>query len=325
MSESVFTRLERLPQDGPTVTLLEIMDRLVPGEWHNVTTTAALLEQVTGESSPALHAAVLGHAATIEARDAQTLDRVRMIFEGVDLLDKVAGGAAMANKVGGLFGALGRATGIGSGLAFLEDLTPKPETTQAIDAAMKLIAELVVFGLFHGAPKASVEGLARFVLALDHYAKSDLMRLSAWIVLDGLLPLGPHFMGKIAETVGAATSSALSSNAIFDQVQSYLPGDTPDAKRQFIVQATEQTSDWVNRFVSTQGLTQDAVQEKILGAIDLGAATVAGMDVIAAALDAATNYFSHTGTQTAARVVAEQAFTALQAQVWQDYLASMRA
>ena len=40
-----------------------------------------------------------------------------------------------------------------------------------------------------------------FPAALATYAKSDMMRLAAWITIDGMLPLGPAFIQKIVALV----------------------------------------------------------------------------------------------------------------------------
>ena len=66
-------------------------------------------------------------------------------------------------------------------LSFLKKFTPKPETTQSIDAAVKLTVELVAFGMIRGLPEdASFEQIADFVIALQDYAKEDVMRIGAW-------------------------------------------------------------------------------------------------------------------------------------------------
>ena len=53
---------------------------------------------------------------------------------------------------------------------------------------------------------------------LQDYAKEDVMRIGAWIVVDGLLPLGPDFMAKIANTIRGAADSTLTNNPAFDAV-----------------------------------------------------------------------------------------------------------
>ena len=77
----------------------------------------------------------------------------------------------LPQQVGGMF----------KPLSFLKKFTPKPETTQSIDAAVKLTVELVAFGMIRGLPEdASFEQIADFVIALQDYAKEDVMRIGAW-------------------------------------------------------------------------------------------------------------------------------------------------
>jgi len=73
--------------------------------------------------------------------------------------------------------------------------------------------------------------------------------------------------------------------------------------------------------VADKGLTPDLIKQKLGSAISLVAG---GGDYLAAALDASTEYFSHTGTQTVARVTVQHAFAAMQDEVWKAHLASYR-
>ena len=67
-------------------------------------------------------------------------------------------------------------------LSFLKKFTPKPETTQSIDAAVKLSVELVAFGIIRGLPEdASFEQIADFVIALQ--ARSSILTCIAFTVI----------------------------------------------------------------------------------------------------------------------------------------------
>ena len=57
-----------------------------------------------------------------------------------------------------------------------------------------------------------------------------------------------------------------------------------------------------------------------------GAMSVAdgGLDYVAAAIDASTSYFSHTGTQNVARAVVRHALDERREQVWKGYLDTLR-
>ncbi len=202
------------------------------------------------------------------------------------------------------------------GLNFLKKFTPKPDTTQSIDAGLKLVAELLAFCFLHGMPKASLEGVANFVLALNDYGKSDLMRIAAWIIVDGLLPLGPDFMQKIVVAMSDLASGALSNHSAFQKIADYIPGDDIQAKQNFIIKALDAASDWIGNFVEEKGLTPEVVEEKLLRSIQIADG---GMDYVAAALDASTSYFSHTGVQTVARVLVQKSYRLVREEVWEEY------
>ena len=50
--DSVVALLSELPGDDLTVKLLEMLDFLVPGQWHNTTDIEAMIQREVGESHP---------------------------------------------------------------------------------------------------------------------------------------------------------------------------------------------------------------------------------------------------------------------------------
>ena len=303
----VIAAVDALPEAGVTISALQTLDALVPGEWTPTRSFDALVRELEPRAGDRLVAEVRQRAAALQAASPRYGQAVQ-VYTLVDSVDTMAAGAVAASKIGSLFGSLG----------FLEKYTPKPDTTQAIDAALKLIAELTSFGLVNGMPSTTPDGLAKFVVALSDYARYDLMRIAAWVVFDGLLPLGPDFVAKIAGTVKAAAASDLAGNAAFDQLASRMPGATAADKQAFVVSAVDATADWVNRFVAQNGLTQELVLDRIQGVLPVADG---GLDYVAAALDATTNYFSHTGTLTVGRALARQSIDAIKDDVWDAYLA----
>jgi hypothetical protein len=309
---SVITALEALPQSGVTPTVLQTLDKVVPGAWSNVTRFDDLVAEILKESSlpatPGLIAEVRKRALALEAANPRFGQAVA-VYTLVDTVDTVAAGAVAAAKVGSLFSSLG----------FLQDLTPKPDTTQAIDAGAKLIAEMIAFGLTNGVPSMSVDGIARFTGALADYARYDLIRVAAWVTFDGLVPLGPDFVSKIVGTWKGLAQDQLMGNAAFAKLASQVPGNSAAEKQAFVVQALDQTGAWVSRFVKEKGLTQESTLKQVQAA--LGVAD-GGLDYVAAAIDASTTYFSHTGTQTVARALARRALHELRDEVWSQWVKS---
>lgn len=309
MAESIDVLVDNLDSSSITVSVLEMLDFVAPGQWTNVTGFDNLITHVTGETAPGIVSAIRREALEIWSDPGNRYDEALMILEGIDTVDRVAAGATVANKIGGLFG----------GLDFLEKYTPKPETTQSIDAALKLIAELLAFGCMNGLPDGSFEQIADFVIGLQTYAKDDIMRISSWIVIDGLLPLGPNFMGVITNTVSDAASSALSNNAIFGQISERIPGDGVDGKQRFILEALTGVSGWVGEFVAANGLTRERVVQELSKVVEV---TEDKLDYVAAGLDASTNYFAHTGAQTVGRQVIKEGYQGLRDRVWEEWVAA---
>jgi hypothetical protein len=305
---SVIQAVEALPDSGLTLTVLEALDSVVPGEWSNVRSFDALIREVAPGATPGLVAAIRARAQVLE-RDPRYA-RALQVYALVDRVDQVAAGAVAANKVTSLFGSL----------SFLEKFTPKPETTQAIDAGLKLVGELVAFGALNGIPSTSPEGLSKFVVALSDYARFDLMRIAAWVVLDGVVPLGPDFVDRVTATIKSTTSSEIAGNAVFEQLAGQLPGETAAEKQAFVARAVDATGDWVKRFIEEHGLTQQGALKQLQGALSVAEG---GIDYVAAAVDASTAYFSHTGTLTVGRALARHAQDALKDEVWQRYVASL--
>lgn len=300
-------RVAALPESGVTVAVLQGLDRVVPGQWSNIRTFDGIITHATAETAPVIVAQIRDRSLELWASDTRYKNALT-VFTTIDTLDKIAAGAAVANKVGDLFGALD----------FLKTVTPKPETTQSIDAGLKLVGELVGFGLLNGMPKLTFDGIARFVVALADYGRADLMRIASWVALDGLLPLGPTFMTKIAKQITDVASDQLSGSGVFAQLGDRLPGDSVDEKRSFVVKAVEATEEWVGKFVEDKQLTPEKIKAQLGNVLSLAEG---GADYLAAAVDATTSYFSHTGVQTVARVISENAHASLKDDVWRQYVA----
>ena len=304
---SVIASLEALPTQGLTITALQTLDKVVPGEWSNQTRFDAIIQDVSGITRPGVVAAIRQRAHQLEAASPHYGHAVK-VFGAIDMVDTVAAGAAVAGKLTSMF----------SGLSFLKEFTPKPETTQSLDAGAKLVAEVIGFGLLNGMPTTENGGLARFAGALEDYGRYDLIRIAAWVVFDGLLPLGPGFLPKIIGTFRNVASDHLVGNGAFGAVSAQIPGASPDEKRAFIINSLDTSAEWIQRFVDEKGLTQQGVMDQLQGVLSV---TAGGMDYVAAAIDASTNYYAHTGTQTVARTLATHAVDAVRQDVWSRWVA----
>ncbi len=305
---SVIRAVDALPTSGLTITALQLLDRIVPGQWVNTTSFEDILREVSGETKLGVNNALRERAIKLEAGNPRYGQAVK-VFTLVDTVDQVAAGAAMASKIGAMFG----------GLGFLEKFTPKPATSQAIDAGLKLVAEAIAFGLLEGRPTEGSKGLTRFAAALEDYARFDLIRLAGWVVFDGMLPLGPAFVDRVRQSLRGAAAENFASNKAFQALGSHIPGKDIDAKRGFVVDTLDSAADWVTTFVKDKGISQDKVTKQISGALGM---VGGGAEVLAAAIDASTNYTAHTGTQTVARALARHAQAGMKEELWRQWVDS---
>jgi len=290
MTESLYAVLEALPQTSLTTHILDALDTFVPGEWRNITVFDEMVKDVTGESDEAIIQQVGERAMQLFADESTGYDRAISVFKGIDSASTVAGVAALASMAGQRFEIL----------SFLSDVTPKPDTTQAIDAGVKLAGELVAFTLTNGLPGDSVSD---FAAALVNYGKEEKIRLASWLAIDCVLPLGPDFILKILEALDGPLESLQESRA-FQFVSAHLPGGLAE-QRDTIKKNLEESRGHLEGMVASHGISQESVLAKVKEYVSLADDK---LDLAAAALDLATNTFEHTGTQTVVRRVVARAY-----------------
>jgi hypothetical protein len=290
MSDTLNAVLEGLPEKSLTTHILDGLDVFVPGEWRNITVFEEMVREVTGETDDGLIQQVGERAIQLYADEANGYQRAVSVYRGIDSASTVAGVAAFASMAGQRFEIL----------SFLNDVTPKPDTTQALDAALKFAGELVAFTLTNGLPGDSV---GDFVSALGSYGKEEKMRLAAWLAIDCVLPLGPDFFLKITDALDGPLED-LENNRVFRFVSEHLPGGLGE-QRDTIKRNLEESRGHLEGMVASQGISQESVLDKVREYLELADDK---LDIAAAALDLATNTFEHTGIQTVTRRVVARAY-----------------
>jgi hypothetical protein len=290
MSESLNAVLEALPQKSLTTHILDALDTFVPGEWRNITVFEEMVREVTSETDDAIIQQVGERAIQLFADEANGYARAVTVYRGIDSASTVAGVAAFANMAGQRFEIL----------SFLSDVTPKADTTQALDAGLKLAGELVAFTLTNGLPGDSV---GDFVSALASYGKEEKMRLAAWLAIDCVLPLGPDFLMKITDALDGPLED-IENNRVFRFVGEHLPGGLAE-KRDTIKKNLEDSRGHLEGMIASHGISQESVLDKVREYLAIADDK---LDIAAAALDLATNTFEHTGIQTVTRRVVARAY-----------------
>lgn len=284
--------LASLPESNMTVRLLHMLDYLVPGEWNNVNSLHLAVREATGEGEEDVIGAIAGRAIELYMDPDNGYQRAVSLYSMVDSASTFAGFTSFAAKLGEDVEWLG----------FLQNVTPKLETTQSIDAGLKLACELGAFCMTNGLPGDSI---GDFMGALANSAKEDKMRLAAWVACDCFLPLGPDFMQKIIATVENAAESDFMQSGLFQRVSEFLPGGGFGEKKDLVTNNLKSAEGYVQGFVAERGMTHDGVLAKIKELIDVNEDR---LDYAAAIIDMSTNYFQHTGTQSVARRVITRAY-----------------
>ena len=288
---SISELLEQRPATSLTTRVLGGLDYLVPGEWVNVTSFEETVKLVTGEDDQALIQQVGERAIALYADADKGYQRAVSLYKLVDSGSTMAGVTSLASKL---------AEDV-SWLGFLGSVTPKSETTQSVDAALKFAAEIGAFCCSNGIPG---DGVADFVSALAAYEKEDKIRFASWVALDCVLPLGPEFFSLLTSSLTNAIDK-LEASPLYGKLHGFIPGGAASDKSAFLRDALERSSAHIIGFAQEKNLTQGGILNAVKGYIE---GAEGKLDYAAAILDLSTNIFEHTGIQSVARRVIKRAY-----------------
>ncbi|PNW32817.1 UNVERIFIED_CONTAM: hypothetical protein BEN50_19190 [Euhalothece sp. KZN 001] len=292
MTEAIFKLVDELPEQNITVRVLNALDFVVPGEWENLVGFENTIRQVTGEEDEEMIQQIGDRAVWLFNDQSQGYQRALWLYQTVDRTDRALASAALANKAGERIPLLG----------FLNKITPKADKAQSIDLALKTVVELIAFCQINGIPGDSI---GDFVNSLADYGGEDIMRMSALVCLDGLIPLGPDFIQKAQSIIESLNSDDLEENDTFKKVNDFIPGEDTENQLGFINQAFDSVTNWMGDFVESKDLTPEKVINNIESFVEFSDDQ---LDYLAAFLDLTTNYYEHTGTQTLARCLIDRAY-----------------
>lgn len=291
MSKSIPEHVNSLRKRSVTVYVLRSLDFLVPGDWENIVDFEEMVIKVTGEKDPTIIKAVTNRSDTLFRDRSERYRRAWNLYKTVDSTDRFLATAALANKVGERV----------RFLSLLERITPKADKAQTVDFSMKLTVELLNFCLINGIPGDSI---GDFVAALGTYSKDELMRMSALVCLDGILPLGPDFSRVVLNTLDNLSPDELEDNRTFRSIRKDVPGQDTPSKLRFILESVDGVKGWLQDFVNKNDLNSEKVFSSLQQFIDINDNR---LDYWSAFLDMTTNYYTHTGTQTIGRRMIERA------------------
>jgi hypothetical protein len=291
MSKPIYEQVDELPTKNITTMSLKSLDFVIPGEWNNLVGFENTIRTVTGETDEAIIQQIGERAIYLYNDRSQGYQRAMWLYQTVDKTDYALGAAALANKVSEKIPLMG----------FLNRITPKAEKAQTIDLCMKLVVEIVAFCQINGIPGDSI---GDFVASLGDYSGENLMRMTALVCFDGLIPLGPNFIRQAQSTLSGLNPSELEQNQTFSSISDSIPGQSPKGKLDFVGRSFDSVKGWMSNFVSSKALTPQKVANNLQGFIDIADDK---LDYLGAFLDVSTNYFEHTGTQTLARRLIERA------------------
>ncbi|ELS33322.1 MULTISPECIES: hypothetical protein [Pseudanabaena] len=291
MSKPIQQLVDELPHSNLTVTVLQSLDFIAPGEWQNVVGFVNTIKTVTGETDQDLIQQIGERAIYLYNDRSQGYQRALWLYQTVDSTDKALGAAVLANKVGENIPLVG----------FLNQVTPKPEKSQVIDLCLKLVAESTAFCHINGVPPNS---LGDFVSSLEEYSGESLIRMFALVCFDGLLPLGPDFIQQTSSWISRISPSELEQNSTFQTIKDEILGQGSASKLSFIGESFNSVKGWMNNLVVSNDLSPAKITSNLQSFANFSDDK---LNYLAAYLDVATNYYEHTGTQTIARRLIERA------------------
>ena len=293
MAQSIVELVDNLPRRSMTVRLMHALDWVVPGEYTNLVGFEETIRAISGESDFDYIQSVGRRAIDLYNDTSHGYQRGLWIYRATDSVQGLAGWTALFSKLGEDFGIL----------RWLRNLTPKEDTTQAIDLAIKLTAEIVAFTTLNGIPGDRVTD---FVESLSDYRHESRMRMGVLIAADGVLPLGPDFIEKAIDMLGRTGSSKLAENDRFQRLRGLIPGDGVAEQQNFMEHGLSSVKDWVGGFVAQHDVTQNRVVQSVAKISDK---MEGKLDYAAAFLDMTTDYFEHTGVQSVARSLITRAMS----------------
>lgn len=291
MSKAIFQLVDELPTNNLTIITLRSLDWVIPGQWQNLVGFENMIRTITGETDEAIIQQIGDRAVYLFNDRSQGYQRALWLYQTVDKTDVALATAALANKVGERIPLMG----------FLNRVTPKADKAQSIDLCLKLVVELVAFCQINGIPGDSI---GDFVASLADYSRESLMRMTALVCIDGLIPLGPDFILQAQTALSRLNPSDLQSNQTFSRINEVIPGSTTAGKLDFIGHSFDSVKGWMSNFVASHNLTPEKVSSNLQQFIEISDDK---LDYLGAFLDMSTNYYEHTGTQTLARRLIERA------------------
>ena len=281
--------VNRIPEKNITARALKALDFVAPGEWDNITDFDELVRKVSNDTDEDFLKDVRRKAIEIYADKDRGFQKAFKIYERVDSSDKLFGTAALADKLAGKI----------KMLEFLDKITPNADTTQCIDLAVKVVSELLAYVKLNGIPG---DGIKDFAAALGNYSHESKIRVAALVAFDGIVPLGPDFVGKVTDRVTGADDDTMRENKTFRRIESFIPDGFGPAD--FVKKAFEAASGRLAKVAGNSGMTRELVIDKLQDFIEISDDK---LDYLGALLDMTTNYFEHTGLQTVATKVIERA------------------
>ncbi|AOY81921.1 hypothetical protein BJP36_20455 [Moorena producens JHB] len=288
MGKSIIELVDELPTDNITVTVLNVLDFVVPGEWENLVGFDNTICSVTGKTYPDVIESIRARALELYEDPDQGYQTAIWIYQTLDNTDTAIAAAALADKVGDTL----------SWIPFLDKLTPKADTVQSVDLSIKLVGELIAHSKIHGLGFNPVDFAASVA---ENYHKEALMRMVALVCIDGLIPLGADFMSKVRNSLDEGGESALADNPAFAALSDSIPESD---KQGFISNTFDAVGDWMDNLISSTGLSPESLFDRLGGFIEVADDK---LDYVAAFLDASTNCYEHTGIQTVARHLIQRA------------------
>jgi hypothetical protein len=303
VSKSISQLVDELPTSNLTVSMLNALDFAAPGEWRNTVGFINTIKSMTGETDEKLIQQIGERAIYLFNDPSKGYQSALWLYQTVDSANKASATKFLANN----------------------RVSTQIATFQSLDLLLKVVVEVIAFCKIEGFPINSINSIELFAKSLsssgasvnrktgklDFYETIDyhgesLIRLIALVCFDGLLPLGPNFIKLAPSGAIDLKLNDLTMSLAFQSIKDTIPGNDEVEKLKFIIHSFSYVSGFLSHLVASNRLTQSGVfafSQAFTGIREYNP------DYLAMYLDASTNYFGHTGTQTVARRLIECATT----------------
>ncbi len=310
MSQNLEQLIKDLSKNNLTITLLQSLAPMIVGKWDNFIELETAIREITGEENPELIEEIKNHALSLYNDKSQGYQKAMLLYQNIQTIDSTLSEEAIKLSSETAFGKKRdrdkevEAEGKIPLVDFINQITPKDETTKAIDFAIKVVVELIAFSEING---MLGENIQDFVNSFANYSDESVMSIGCLICIDGLLALDSDFILKVKTTLDNISPENLEKNSTFNRVKALLPGNTSKEQLYLIRNEFHNIQDWMRKFVEQRNFNPQNIVYHLESFLEFPPDNNKKVDLVSEFLGITTNYIEYTGTQILLRSLIDRA------------------